>query len=154
MKNEQLAVIETLNSGGDIVKLMSTMGADPVAFALATGAVIQAFTKVRDMVVIVCEDADLNQFLRAGPATIALAVTQKIAVPDNTWLKKYITAMCTVLTSAQKHGFSWTISEALTPVAATPVAVMSLPARETSSTVKYDSAGNIATTSQVEKDVL
>lgn len=154
MNTESLAIIETLNSGGDIAKLMSSMASNPVSFPKAVGTLLSAFIACRGMVTLAPSgDNDLDQFLNAGIATMTLAFNQHLAVPDNEWMSKYVSAVCRILTACQPLGMNLKINGPVTqPAPPTPVAVMSLPSRETLTKVAYDAKGNIASTSQTEKD--
>lgn len=151
------ACLDVISNGGRIDHHITSVAHDPVLLGGAVKSLIGAYESIRVLGVVPrSDDAELDAFLHSGVHAMQLAFHLKLADYDNQrpWLQHHIESVIRVI-NANRDGRKFSMSEPAPAPAPAPLAISiaSMPVRETSTAVTYDTAGNIAATTQTEKDI-
>lgn len=149
---------ECITSGGDIAAHLNSLLKAPHSRArseMLSGALselLRIYCAVRAAgYVHHYDDAAVETFMHGTPSTIAAAITLKLDPVDGVWLSKHLTHLVAVVCT---HRTKITFSNAQAAPTPTPlqVQIVGMPERVIESKVTYDKDGNIASTTQTEKD--
>lgn len=154
------ALSDTLKNRGDIAGLINGMFATktPATTDIVAGSItclLTIYVAVRDAGhTLRFKDADLDEFMQSPGSVMAAAITLRSGRRDGgAWLSSRLSAITHVV---NLHREKMTFNEPVATAAAVPepltVRVVGMPDRVTETNVTYDAKGNIASTSQTERD--
>ncbi len=147
------AMIEVVNAGRSIENFLNAIRKDRQAFFDAVEGLTDCVLALRPGgLKFKTDDLETEDFLSASRAEILTRIAALLNAKNDTDAFWFVGALGSVI-AQHRNGRTFNVE---TPAPATPapmrVEITAMPTRETTSSIKYDSEGNLKSTTQSERD--
>lgn len=151
------AVADLHNEKGDLCGYLNSLAAVPqMQFDALRGVIscVQVLTRSNASLENVVLDADAEKFLRESESVKVARMQLFYSTRDVAAISKYATAMVSLMFAHQDKTFTMSVAvEPAKPAEPVEVVVVGMPERITESVITHNADGDIASVSQVERDV-